>query len=107
MSPELRRDWLSGDIPGTEPGTVIRMQICLPEIKTELMKEDRFRDGGNDILTRRLANIMNNTKGWRKMKRRLRVKNYGPQWVYKRTDADRTRLELSLGQTPEYWDVLS
>ena len=88
LSPELRRDWINGDIPGTDPGVQPRMAICLPEIKVELLKEDRTRGGGNDQLTRRLANILNNLPGWYKRRRKSRVPGYGIQWVYQRRQDD-------------------
>ena len=82
LSPEARRDWINGDIPGASPGTVKRQTVCLPEIKTELLKEDRTKAGGNDLLTRRLSCIMNTMEGWDKAKKKVRVPGYGPQWVY-------------------------
>lgn len=85
MSPELHRAWLQGDIPGAAPGTVERAFVSLCEIRAELLGEDRHRGwNGNDTMGRRLANLMNNLPGWRKLKRKVRIPVYGPQCVYKR-----------------------
>lgn len=91
MSPELRRDWIQGDVPDAAEGTAPRMTVCLPEIKVELLKEDRVKGGGNDLLTRRLANLMNNMPGWYKQKKRARVPGYGAQWTYRRKQTDLRR----------------
>ena len=49
-----------------------------------MLSIDRRKMGGNDYDTRRVANLMNNLKGWRKSSRKVRVPGYGPQWVYYR-----------------------
>lgn len=86
LTPETRRDYLNGDsdLPGLPQATMLREQVCLTEIRTELCGDDRRRDGGNDLLSRRLANIMNNLPGWTKCDRKQRVPGYGIQWVYRR-----------------------
>ena len=58
--------------------------VCVTEIKVEMLSIDRRKMGGNDYDTRRVANLMNNLKGWRKSSRKVRIPVYGPQWVYYR-----------------------
>ena len=107
MSPEERRDWINEDLPGREPGTEPRMSICIPEIKTEMLKEDRTKGGSNDLLTRRLANIMNNLPGWYKMKQKHRVKGYGVQWVYRRKQSDLARWKRAQNEQVDEDEKLS
>ena len=61
-----------------------RMEVCVTEIRVEMCGEDRTRGGGNDMLCRRLANLMNCRPGWTKSEKKIRVPGYGPQWVYRR-----------------------
>ncbi len=91
LSPESRRDWINGDLPGVSLGTVPRMQVSLTEIKMEMLGEDRRKSGGNDLITRRLANILNNTRGWKKQPKKSFLPGYGAQWVYARTATDLSR----------------
>lgn len=85
LSPESRRDYIQGDAP-IDPArcTVRRDQVSITEIKTELLSLDRRKMGGNDYDTRRLANLMNNLPGWKKGRKRVKLKQYGAQWVYYR-----------------------
>ena len=86
LSPESRRDYINGDSPvDREKCTRPRNAVCLTEIRVEMCGDDRRRVVGNDLMSRRLANIMNNLKGWQKGKKKVRVPGYGPQWVYYRT----------------------
>lgn len=88
LSPEARRDYIQGDsLVDRDSCNVRRDKVCLTEIRVELMGADRRRLGGNDYDSRRLANLMNNLKGWQKSERKLRVPGYGPQWVYVRKDS--------------------
>ena len=84
LTPEARRDFIAGDTLVDEGTcTLRRTSVSLTEIRIEMCGEDRRRIGGNDVLSRRLANIMNNMKGWQKTgKKKLRY--YGAQWIYER-----------------------
>lgn len=85
LSPETRRDFIQGDLPIDPNQPMMRRDsVCLTEIRTELLCADRRRRGGNDFDSRRLANLMNNMKGWVKSSKRVRVPYFGPQWVYYR-----------------------
>lgn len=88
LSPEHRRDYINGDLPGVDPseGTVRRDQVSLTEIRIEMCGDDRRRSGGSDLLSRRLANLMNTNREWVKSKSRRKVKGYGAQWVYIRKE---------------------
>ena len=87
LSPESRRDFIQGDTLA-EPTrcTLRRDAVCLTEIRVELLSEDRRKMSGNDLMSRRLANLMNNNKHWVKSKKKARVPHYGIQWVYKRKE---------------------
>ncbi|MDY5509507.1 virulence-associated E family protein [Dysosmobacter sp.] len=87
LSPEARRDYIQGDLPGVDPSacTRLRDQVCITEIRVELLSEDRRKFGGSDLTSRRLANLMNNLPGWEKERRKRRLPGYGPQWCYVRT----------------------
>ena len=88
LSPESRRDYIQGDTPVDKSQcTVRRDRVCITEIKVEMLSVDRRRMGGNDYDSRRVANLMNNLKGWKKSSRKFRVPGYGAQWVYEREDA--------------------
>lgn len=84
LSPEHRRDFIQGNLPGVEPGkcTLRRDHVCLTEIRVEMLGEDRTRGGGYDLTSRRIANLMNTRRDWVKQERRAWVKGYGQQWVY-------------------------
>lgn len=87
LSPESRRDYIQGDLPvDKDKCTKRRDSVCLTEIRVEMCGEDRRRLGGNDITSRRLANIMNNHPYWRKGRHKVRIPHYGPQWVYYRQE---------------------
>lgn len=94
LTPEARRDFIHGDsLIDPSVCTMQRKAVSLTEIRIELLGEDRRRSGGgNDLTSRRLANIMNYHRGWQKSKKRERVPIYGPQWVYHRrkTTGDQT-----------------
>ena len=87
LSPEARRDYIQGDsVIDRATCTLRRDKVCLTEIRVEMLGADRRRLGGNDLESRRVANLMNNLKGWQKSKKRIRVAGYGPQWVYVRKE---------------------
>lgn len=88
LSPEARRDYIQGDsIVDASTCTRRRDRVCLTEIRVELLGADRRRLGGNDYDSRRIANLMNNLRGWKKGSKRSRVPGYGAQWVYERVEA--------------------
>lgn len=85
LSPEARRDYIQGDsVIDRATCTLRRDKVCLTEIRVEMLCADRRRLGGNDLESRRVANLMNNLKGWKKSTKRVRIPGYGPQWVYVR-----------------------
>ena len=85
LSPESKRDYIQGDLPVDKAQCTRRRDVvCVTEIKVEMLSIDRRKMGGNDYDTRRVANLMNNLKGWRKSSRKVRIPVYGPQWVYYR-----------------------
>ena len=85
LSPESKRDYIQGDLPVDKAQCNRRRDVvCVTEIKVEMLGIDRRKMGGNDYDTRRVANLMNNLKGWRKSSRKVRIPVYGPQWVYYR-----------------------
>lgn len=85
LTPEARRDFINGDAV-TEGIKCVRRReaVSVTEIRVELCGEDRRRNGGNDLLSRRLANIMNGLPGWTKSGKK-KLRHYGAQWVYERT----------------------
>lgn len=85
LTPEARRDFINGDAV-TEGIRCVRRReaVSVTEIRVELCGEDRRRNGGNDLLSRRLANIMNGLPGWTKSGKK-KLRHYGAQWVYERT----------------------
>lgn len=89
MSPETRRDYIQGNLPGTAQGTVRRDRVCLTEIRVELLNEQRST-GGKDYTSRRLANLMNNNPNWKKLPKKVKLgKEYGAQWVYDRVPSSK------------------
>jgi hypothetical protein len=85
LTPETRRDYIQGmTVLDQDKATMWCTEVCLTEIRTEMCGEDRRRNGGNDLLSRRLANLMNTMPGWVKSKKKVRTKGYGIQWVYSR-----------------------
>ena len=58
--------------------------VSVTEIRCELCGEDRAKGGGNDMLSRRIANLMNTMPGWAKQEKKKKLKGYGAQWVYRR-----------------------
>lgn len=87
LSPEARRDYIQGDsLVDPTTCTLRRDKVCLTEIRVEMLGADRRRLGGNDLESRRVANLMNNLKGWQKSKSKSRIPGYGIQWVYVRKE---------------------
>ena len=85
LTPEARRDFINGDaVTAGVACTRRRDEVCVTELRTELCGEDRRRQGGSDILSRRLAGIMNSLPGWKKSERKKKLRHYGAQWVYVR-----------------------
>ena len=85
MTVDSRRDYIQGmTVIDPSKATMWRTEVCLTEIRTEMCGEDRRRSGGNDLLSRRLANLMNTMPGWLKSKKKVKTRGYGSQWVYSR-----------------------
>ena len=83
LSVEDRAAFIQGRSP-LELGecTKRRDVVCVSEIRCEMCGEEKARNGGNDILSRRIANVMNNLPGWENTGKRMRVSEYGLQRVY-------------------------
>lgn len=85
LSPEDRVAFIQGRSPlELGPCTKRRDVVCISEIRCEMCGEDRAKGGGNDLLSRRIANILNNFPGWENTGKRVRVPGYGQQRVYRR-----------------------
>lgn len=87
MDKFARRDYIQGDSVFSENQcTRSRDVVCISEIRFELCGEDRKGSSGYDLLSRRIANVMNNLPGWQKSKsKRRRVQGEGPVFQYYRT----------------------
>ena len=83
LTPEERRDYMQGGVTSLTAGTVPRDVVSIPEIRVELCGEDRTRGGGNDLLSRRIGNVMNTLPGWARGGR-VRRAGYGMQRIYYR-----------------------
>ena len=85
LCPEDRTSFIQGRSP-LELGScnLRRDVVSIIEIRCELCGEDRSKGGGNDFLSRRIANLMNTMPGWTKLPKKKRVGVYGSQWVYRR-----------------------
>lgn len=85
LSPEDRVAFIQGHSPlDLGPCNKRRDVVCISEIRCEMCGEDKARNGGNDILSRRIANIMNNLPGWENTGKRVSVPGYGRQRIYER-----------------------
>ena len=60
-----------------------RDRVCITEIRVEILGEDRTKNGGNDTLSRRIANVMNVLDGWTRGGV-MNTKDYGKQRAYYR-----------------------
>ena len=95
LSPDDRTAFIQGRSPLDLVECNLRRDVVsIIEIRCELCGEDRAKGGGNDLLSRRIANLMNTMPGWVKMPKRKRVGVYGQQWVYRR--------EVELDCAPEF-----
>lgn len=85
MSPDERRAFIQGNsVHDLGLCELRRDVVSVIEIRCEMCGEDRARGGGNDLLSRRIANLMNTMPGWEKQPKKKRIGVYGPQWVYRR-----------------------
>lgn len=84
LTPEERRDYIQGGVTSLSEGVMRRDQVSITEIRVELCGEDRTKGGGNDMLSRRIANIMNTLPGWKRSSLQPHVRWYGRQRVYRR-----------------------
>ena len=86
---ETRRDYIQGGTASLAEGVKPRDVVCIAEIKYELLKEDvGAMCKGNNLESRRLANIMNYMPGWGRTGRPIRFKEYGVQKAYVRAGKD-------------------
>ena len=84
-TPQMRRDFFSDGVPvDKETCTTRRDRICGVEVINELMGIDVSKLGQNDMLFRRVVNILNTMPGWRRESKRSRGKPYGLQRRYAR-----------------------
>ena len=60
----------------------VREVVSVLEIRMELLGEDRENVGRNDMMSRRIGDILNNLSGWSRGATRRRQGPYGPQRVY-------------------------
>lgn len=85
LSVEDRVAFIQGRSPlELGPCTKRRDVVCISEIRCEMCGEDRAKGGGNDMQSRKIANIMNNMPGWENTGKRVRVPGYGVQRIYER-----------------------
>lgn len=86
LSKEARRDFIQGGTASLAEGVKHRNVVCIAEIKYELLKQDvGAMSKGNNLESRRLANIMNYMPGWERTGRPVRFKEYGVQKAYARS----------------------
>ena len=91
LTPEEKRDFMQGGVTalGADTGAdngegmMRRDRVCITEIRVEILGEDRTKNGGNDTLSRRIANVMNVLEGWTRGGT-MCTKDYGRQRVYYR-----------------------
>ena len=85
LTPEDRAAFIQGRSPLDLGDCDLRRDlVSVTEIRCELCGEDRAKGGGSDLLSRRIANLMNTMPGWAKQEKKQRLRGYGPQWVYRR-----------------------
>ena len=91
LTPEEKRDFMQGGVTalGADTGAdngegmMRRDRVCITEIRVEILGEDRTKNGGNDTLSRRIANVMNVLDGWTRGGA-MNTKDYGKQRAYYR-----------------------
>lgn len=93
LTPEERRDYIHGGVTSLSVGVMQRDQVSISEIRVEMCGEDKTKGGGNDLLSRRIANVMNTLGGWARGAR-TRVPGYGQQRVYYRRGSARDPAQL-------------
>ena len=91
LSPESRRDYINGDVPGATEGTERRDYISITELKVEMLGLDRRKAGTDRTVSLQLSGVLQHLKGWRKQKQLKRTKGYGTQKVYVRKADDKRR----------------
>lgn len=107
MSRVAKRDYIHGAYAdlGLDAAscTVRRDHVSIREIRYELYAED-FGTGSvnnNDYKTRRIAEIMNTSKYWKKGTRRRRSSGYeNAMWVYERTKESADRWDALAHRVP-------
>lgn len=90
-TPEERRSYITGDTleDKAKVGVLTRNQISIPEIRVECLghKREDIR-AARDGTSLRVGAIMSRMSGWRKYPKRVKVRKYGAQWVYRRVGAE-------------------
>ena len=88
LTVEDRRDYIQGRSL-TDPGvcTLRRDTVSIPEIRMELLEQNRRDIGGRDTESRHIADILNNLPGWERTGKLRKRGPYGPQKVYSRVGA--------------------
>lgn len=86
LTPAERADYIDGSLPGAQAGVHTRRYVCITELRTEALREPRI--GYRDLLGTRLADIMAHMPGWKKLKKKKRSREYGPQWFYARVEEE-------------------
>ncbi|MBR5878863.1 MAG: hypothetical protein IKY91_04870 [Akkermansia sp.] len=62
----------------------VRKEVCGLEIRREMLGESQESIGRNDMMSRRIGDILNHLAGWERVGKVIRRGAYGPQRVYRR-----------------------
>lgn len=90
LSPETKRDFIQGVLPAQESMVCVKPRdtVSLSEMRFEIYGESSSSKGSFDSTYRRLANIMNNHKKWRKSQKKVRYGNTACFVYYRKGSAD-------------------
>lgn len=89
LSVEERTDYIHGrSVLELGPCTMRRDVVSALEIRMELLGETREGVGKNDVMGRRVADVLNHLPGWTRSAKTSRRGPYGPQRVYRRAVDD-------------------
>ena len=76
---------LSGsDALAADPTYVPRTSVCIQEIRVEMLNLPRGRVNWEE--TKKISDALQQLPGWRKSRKKIRTKLYGPQWLYQREE---------------------
>ena len=85
LSVEERTDYIHGrSVLELGSCTMRRDVVSALEIRMELLGETREGVGKNDVMGRRVADVLNHLPGWTRSAKTSRRGPYGPQRVYRR-----------------------